>query len=402
MMRSSILLIGIITITLTGYLSGQATLKKGEPAPQIHVDKWLLNKPSRKPFKNKFIVLDFWATWCKPCLENVPHINALQETFKDENIIFVQMTNEYLNKGSSVFSRVNFDTPVAIDDANQTGINFGDGISKLAHYPFMVLIDDQNIVRWYGSSTLLTEDMIRDLLQRKNIDKLQYDVNKHQDKIMGSEHYLKSNFGFELWNDLFMDPNITEYTYIEEKSEELTGKYAKLGPMKMPNGGCFPSQTIRKIFQEFFPQKKLQLTADLEDRVYNFLYVNKNLSSDSEGELLQTMANQLGLDLKIFIAKEAYYEIRINDLELLKAANHKPREKDKKMGIITGKNLQDLAKRLSSESDYFFVYKGKLMKKFKFDIDKESFDTIKESLSCYGLRLVKKKMDIETVHLSSK
>ena len=97
-------------ITLSNVHS-QSTLKIGEQAPPIHIGNWLLNEPTNKSTQNKYIVLDFWATWCKPCLDNVPHLNALQASFQDENILFLQMTNESASTVKIVFDRVNFETP---------------------------------------------------------------------------------------------------------------------------------------------------------------------------------------------------------------------------------------------------------------------------------------------------
>lgn len=38
-------------------------------------------------YQNKIIVLNFWATWCSPCREEMPELMALQQSFKDNNLI---------------------------------------------------------------------------------------------------------------------------------------------------------------------------------------------------------------------------------------------------------------------------------------------------------------------------
>lgn len=42
-------------------------------------------------FKGRYLVLDFWATWCLPCLKEMPEFGALKQDFKDENIAFVSV-----------------------------------------------------------------------------------------------------------------------------------------------------------------------------------------------------------------------------------------------------------------------------------------------------------------------
>jgi thiol-disulfide isomerase/thioredoxin len=57
---------------------GQSNLRVGDPAPPITITEWLANTPEDTTLRDKFIVLEFWATWCKPCLEAVPHLNELR------------------------------------------------------------------------------------------------------------------------------------------------------------------------------------------------------------------------------------------------------------------------------------------------------------------------------------
>lgn len=43
-------------------------------------------------YKNKIIVLDFWASWCKPCIAAIPSINKLREEFKNEPVEFIAIS----------------------------------------------------------------------------------------------------------------------------------------------------------------------------------------------------------------------------------------------------------------------------------------------------------------------
>lgn len=57
---------------------------QGSPASELTWDK----------LKGKVVVLEFWATWCGPCIKAIPHVNELVEQFKDKPVVFISVTSE--------------------------------------------------------------------------------------------------------------------------------------------------------------------------------------------------------------------------------------------------------------------------------------------------------------------
>lgn len=47
-------------------------------------------------FRNKTVFVNFWATWCKPCIQEMPTIEAAQDELKDKDVIFLLASNESL------------------------------------------------------------------------------------------------------------------------------------------------------------------------------------------------------------------------------------------------------------------------------------------------------------------
>ena len=79
-------------------LSGCLQHKPKLPAPDIGVPTLLQSsKPSfasLKEYRGQVVVLEFWATWCGPCIELLPHMNKLVESFSGKPVHFISITDE--------------------------------------------------------------------------------------------------------------------------------------------------------------------------------------------------------------------------------------------------------------------------------------------------------------------
>lgn len=71
-------------------------------SPQKDLDKLKLvdlagNDVDLTTYANKRVFVNFWATWCKPCIQEMPTIAAAMEGVKEENIVFLFASNESLD-----------------------------------------------------------------------------------------------------------------------------------------------------------------------------------------------------------------------------------------------------------------------------------------------------------------
>ena len=76
----------------------ERVLKTGEPAPPLTIETWVKGEPVTEFKKGSIYVVEFWATWCSPCVAAIPHLTHLQQEHKDKvRIIGVSSSNEALD-----------------------------------------------------------------------------------------------------------------------------------------------------------------------------------------------------------------------------------------------------------------------------------------------------------------
>jgi thiol-disulfide isomerase/thioredoxin len=90
-MRNKILLTFLLLLFMAVRSEAQvAYLDTGEKVSLYPQVEWIKGQPLSAFDPSKIYVIDLWATWCKPCLAAMPHLNSLSKKFRDKVIFLAQ------------------------------------------------------------------------------------------------------------------------------------------------------------------------------------------------------------------------------------------------------------------------------------------------------------------------
>ena len=144
--------------SVANFYAGELELKIGESAPYGSFRDLKGEVFTSEDFSGKVVVLDFWATWCPPCIKEIPHLQHLYAEF-GERSDFVLMSIS-LDKDRAKLDRFLADrdlpwTHVRDDSENgPAGYNHGGKLATTfmaTGLPKYLLIDKRGILRYNSS-----------------------------------------------------------------------------------------------------------------------------------------------------------------------------------------------------------------------------------------------------------
>lgn len=127
--------------------------RRGQQAPNFYVESWLTPTPDPT---GKVLVIDFWATWCGPCVAAIPHMNELAQHYGNQ-VVVVGVSSESANACTTGMNskRLRMDYSIACDQSGAMSGFYGvNGI------PACVVVTSDGIVRWQGAPNGLTAALL--------------------------------------------------------------------------------------------------------------------------------------------------------------------------------------------------------------------------------------------------
>jgi thiol-disulfide isomerase/thioredoxin len=139
-------------------LPGRAeTGQVGKPFPV----KSLVFIDAAPDLAGKPAIIEFWATWCGPCVKMIPHLNELYGKYKGKGLVIVGVSQDFQKGDIAPFrQKTPIDYPVAFDADMKLGAQLG-----VEAIPWAFVIDRKGKIIWEGLSAKLTEETVEKALK---------------------------------------------------------------------------------------------------------------------------------------------------------------------------------------------------------------------------------------------
>lgn len=138
----------------------------GEPSPDFSLMDVSGQRRNVSEWKGKVLAINFWATWCPPCLEEIPHFIKLQEKYGHQGLQFLGIALEGVEEVSGFASEIGINYPLLVGEQEviKLGTKFGNTMGGL---PFTVILDRNghiNFIKMGPLSASEAEQIITSLL----------------------------------------------------------------------------------------------------------------------------------------------------------------------------------------------------------------------------------------------
>jgi peroxiredoxin len=140
----------LIALFVGGYLilgknTGSKIITKGDLAPEFRLQKMDGSFVSLSELRGKVVMVHFWATWCPPCVEEIPTLDRLHHSLigKDFEMLAVSVDEGGTEAVTPFIQKNRLDVPVLFDPGRDVAGQYG-----TYKFPETYIIDRQGVVRY--------------------------------------------------------------------------------------------------------------------------------------------------------------------------------------------------------------------------------------------------------------
>lgn len=150
--KSNNVVIGVVSLLILGLAFGAVWLQSskyepltvGKVAPDFELPNLKDETVRLSDFRGKVVFLNFWATWCKPCREEMPSMEVLYQNFEKDGLVILAVSIDRVTTKDDIppfVKSLNLTFPILVDSWGQTDKRY-----KLMGVPETYIIDQQGIL----------------------------------------------------------------------------------------------------------------------------------------------------------------------------------------------------------------------------------------------------------------
>lgn len=381
----------VLIFIFSCYTTTNAQLKVGS---KVHLEEMNLKPITTSELTtSKFVVLDFWATWCAPCIASFPHLDSIQTKYQQQ-VQIVALSDEKMQKVADFLNEkfYSFDFFIDID---KTVFK----LFEIEGRPLTALLDASGTLLWVGSSNDL--DYVLDVaINDKNLS--EFNVNPNH---LYSKYYNSSN-------------NKTEnsiYTYkisIGSNPNDYEARTQKGSMVDSAINISYKATPISEIIQDLVSVSDIQFS-NLRPELDTIL-LDITAKSISNQITYSAESKKLIIDLqsifnfKIIETHELVdvYTLTVIDsnklfqnIEVIEGGGM-VETKGEKIKILR-LSLSELSNFCQKKLKVYTTYNGDNTSKFNLELDKfKTLDELNSQLtSKYGLKLLPTKSELTFIEL---
>jgi len=137
----------------------------GKPMPELKLTNWQNSKAlTREDLKGKIVVVDFWATWCGPCIVAIPKTNELLDKYADKGVVIVGVcgSSRGQEKMKETAAQHKIRYPIAQDASQESAAAW-----RVMWWPTYAVVDRKGNVRALGLKPAHVEAVVTKLIEEK-------------------------------------------------------------------------------------------------------------------------------------------------------------------------------------------------------------------------------------------
>jgi thiol-disulfide isomerase/thioredoxin len=315
-MKKILLLIGLLVP-----FSVFAQLKVGTNAPELSLEG-IYNRegnqiPTIESLRGKIIILDFWATWCAPCIAAFPETNELNLKYKDKNVQIIAITDDPKERLENLLDKMKVDFWIGRDDDKEAFNKY-----MVKGRPQLYIINKDGVIVYEGNK--VAGAMIDEVLATNAVNlskREEYTKIITSGSFTGGEDPLYNAVTKMLGKDRNFRPILIEQVIIRPSLESSFGGYVMRNSSDGHVGITYSGGDIKSIFQFlcniFSPLRIKDNTKDTTR--YDIIYWKKAEEKSVLKEIKQKLTDGLSITLDTIKTLQNVNILSTNDgNELLK------------------------------------------------------------------------------------